>query len=239
MVLNNAAAQKQTSDVQQVWLSYFNQTRFSEKWGIWADASLRTKEEWVSDFSQALGRIGLTYYLTNNTKLTAAYGYVHHFPAENHPGVAMPEHRPWQQIQWHNNKPNLRLMQWVRLEERFRRKIAAPDQLGEGYNFNYRVRHNFLLAFPLSKRPFAPGTFSGVLNNEVHLNFGEAITFNTFDQNRLFVGFFYHVNNHDQIQAGYMDLFQQLAAGNRYRHVHTARISYFHNLDLRPASNKK
>lgn len=228
-----AKAQKQTTQVQQTWLNYFNQTRFSDRWGMWADISLRSKDDWVSDISMLLTRVGATYYVTNNTKLTAGYAYVHHFPGDNHPEVAMPEHRPWQQVQWHHNKPKLRLMQWIRLEERFRRRIAAPDKLGEGYNFNYRVRYNMLLAVPLARKSFAPRTFSGVLNNEVHVNFGRQITFNTFDQNRFFAGFFYHVNQHDQIQAGYMNLYQQLAAGNRYRSVHTARISYFHTLDLR------
>lgn len=229
-------AQKQTSHVQQVWLNYFNQTRFSERWGMWADISFRSKEDWVSEMSQLLGRVGATYYLGNNTKLTAGYAYVHHFPGDNHPEIAMPEHRPWQQVQWHTNKSNFRLMQWVRLEERFRRRIAAPDKLGEGYNFNYRVRYNMLLAIPLSRKPFAPGTFSGVLNNETHFNLGRQIVYNSFDQNRLFAGVFYHVNKHDQVQAGYMNLYQQLAAGNRYRSVHTARISYFHTLDLRGSS---
>lgn len=239
LLCHNSKAQKTTTNVAQTWLNYFNQTRFSDRWGLWFDASLRTKEELVTDLSQLLTRVGLTYYITNNTKVTAGYSYVHHYPADNHPGVAMPEHRPWQQVQWHNNQPKLRIMQWVRLEERYRKKIIAPDELGAGYNFNYRVRQNFLLAFPLSRKSFSPGTFSGVLNNEVHLNFGKAITYNTFDQNRLFVGVFYHVNAHDQLQAGYMNLFQQLAAGNQYRMVHTARLSYFHNLDLRSGKQKQ
>lgn len=227
------AAQKQTTEMEQTWLNYANQTRFSDRWGLWSDVSLRTKQDWVNDFSQIIGRLGLTYYLSNQTKFTAGYAYVHHFPADAHPGVAQPEHRPWQQVQWHNNKPNLRLMQWVRLEERFRRKIKSEEERAEGYNFNYRVRYNLMLAWPLSQRAFEPGTFSAVANNEVLLNFGKEIVYNTFDQNRLFFGFFYHVNKHDQLQAGYMNLYQQLPAGSRYRTVHTARITYFHNLDLR------
>jgi hypothetical protein len=200
---------------------------------MWLDGSARTREDWLSAWSQVLGRVGATYYINNNVKLTAAYAYVHSYPAAPHTGVARPEHRPWQQIQWHNNKPNLRVMQWVRLEERFRRKIAAPDQLGEGHDFNYRVRQNILLLFPLSKKPFEAGTLSAIANNEVFLNFGKEIVLNTFDQNRLFFGLAYHVNAHDQVHAGYMNLYQQQPSGSQYRMVHTARISYFHNLDLR------
>lgn len=226
-------AQKQTAYTEQAWLGYFNQTRFSNKWGLWTDIQLRTKEEFFTNFSQALGRVGLTYYLTDNTKLTAGYAYINHFPSDNHKNISQPEHRPWQQIQWHTRNPKVRLMQWIRLEERFRRKIRNDDELAEGHHFNWRVRYNFFAAFPLAKKAFAPKTWSFVLNDELHINAGKEIVYNYFDQNRFFAGFSYHLNAHDNIQIGYMNLFQQLGAGNRYRSIHVARIFYFHNLDLR------
>lgn len=226
---------KQTTSINQVWTGYFNQTRFNTKWGLWADVHLRTKENLFTDFSQAIGRVGLTYYLTDDVKLTAGYAYINHFPAENHKNISQPEHRPWQQIQWHTRYNKLRLMQWFRLEERFRRKILNDDALAHGYNFNYKLRYNFFAQFPLSKKRFQPNTLSAVVNNEVHVNFGKQIVNNYFDQNRFFLGFNYHINKHDNLQFGYMNLFQQLAAGNRYRSLHVARLFYFHNLDLRRA----
>src|SRR5688572_11050952 len=57
------AQTKQTESVQQVWLGYFNQTRFNNKWGLWADLHLRSKEDFVTDVSQSIIRLGLTYYL--------------------------------------------------------------------------------------------------------------------------------------------------------------------------------
>src|SRR5688572_16955883 len=53
---------KQTETVQQTWFGYFNQTRFSNKWGTWTDIHLRTKEDFVSGISQSILRLGLTYY---------------------------------------------------------------------------------------------------------------------------------------------------------------------------------
>ena len=225
--------QKQTQVVNQAWFGYFNQTRFSNKWGLWTDLHLRTKEDFFTNFSQNILRTGLTYYLNDDTKLTAGYAYVTHFPADNHKNISQPEHRPWQQIQWHSRFSKLRLMQWFRLEERFRRKILNDDELAEGYNFNFKLRYNFFFMFPLSKQKFLPNTVSAVVNNEVHVNFGKQIVYNYFDQNRFFLGFAYHVNNHDNVQLGYMNVFQQLPAGNRYRSIHVARLFYFHNLDLR------
>jgi Protein of unknown function (DUF2490) len=229
-------AQKQTQTVNQVWTAYFNQTRISEKWGTWADIHLRTKEDFFTNFSQGIVRLGLTYYLTDDAKITTGYAFVNHFPADNHKNISQPEHRPWQQVQWHNRYTKIRLMQWFRLEERWRRKIAADGTLAQGNNFNFRIRYNFFSLIPLSKKRFQPKTLSFVVNDELHVNFGRQIVNNYFDQNRFFLGFNFHVNKHDNLQLGYMNLFQQLAAGNQYRSLHVARIFYFHNLDLRKST---
>jgi hypothetical protein len=227
------AQTKTTTSVQQVWFGYFNQTRFSNKWGLWTDLHLRTREDFFDHLSQGIIRVGLTYYLHDEVKLTAGYAYITHFPADNHANISQPEHRPWQQIQWHSRYTKLRLMQWFRLEERYRRKILNNDQLADGYNFNFRLRYNIFARFPLSKKYFQPKTFSFITNNEIHINFGKEIVYNYFDQNRFFLGFAWHANKTDDLQLGYMNVFQQLPAGNRYRSIHTARLFYFHNLDLR------
>jgi len=235
MVMTNIgiAQIKQTQQLQQIWMGYFNQTRFSNKWGAWAETQLRTKEDFFTDLSTLILRFGLTYYLSDDAKLTAGYAFVNHFPGDNHKGISQPEHRPWQQFQWHTKYPRLRLMQWFRLEERFRRKIKDDDELAEGYNFNWRFRYNFLAQFPLSKKRFQPKTLSFIVNDEVHINFGKEIVNNYFDQNRFFLGFAYHVNTRDNIQFGYMNVFQQLSAGNQYKSIDVIRLSYFHNPDLR------
>ena len=231
---------KQTTNAEQLWLGYFNQTRFSRHWGTWVDLHLRTKENFFTNFSQGIIRAGLTYYITDDAKLTTGYAFVNHFPADNHSNISRPEHRPWQQIQWHSRFPKLRLMQWFRLEERFRRKIKSNDELASGYDFNFRLRYNILSQFPLNKKRFQPRTASLVFSNETFVNFGKQIVNNYFDQNRFFAGIHYHVNKNDNLQAGYMNVFQQLPAGNVYRSVHAARVFYFHNLDWRkPAAPKK
>lgn len=155
------------------------------------------------------------------------------FPADNHSKVTQPEHRPWQQLQWHTVYPKVRTMQWVRLEERLRRNILNDSTLADGSSFNFRARYNFLLQVPLTKAKIKAGDFSFILNNEVHLNFGHNIVYNTFDQNRFFIGFAYHVNATDNIQFGYMNVFQQLASVNNYRSLNVGRVFYFHNIDWR------
>ena len=225
--------QKQTTHVQQVWLGYVNQARLSDHWGTWLDLHLRTKEDFVTDLSTSIVRGGITYFAHDKLRFTAGYAFVNFFPADDHPGVSQPEHRPWQQVNWSNTGKRSRVVNSIRLEERFRKKIKNADELADGYNFNYRVRYNTMLLLPLSRRAFASNTLSFTANNEVHINFGKQIVYNYFDQNRLLLGFAYHVNSSDYLQFGYMNLFQQLSSGNKYRMLHVARAYYYHNLDLR------
>lgn len=225
--------QKQTTNVTQAWFGYLNQTRFSDKWGFWLDAHLRTKEKLATNFSTSILRLGLTYYLANNARLTVGYGWINNFPGDIHPGVLRPEHRPWQQFQWLTKYSWLRTSQYVRLEERFRRKVLNASTLDDGYNFNYRVRYNLLLTIPLGKLEGPASKWSAVVNNELMINFGKEVVNNYFDQNRFFVGLALQTTPSDNIQFGYLKVFQQQAAGNRYRSISAPRIYYTHNLDLR------
>ena len=211
---------------------YFNQTRFSDKWGAWVDIQLRTREDFVDHISTSLNRFGLTYYINDNVKLTAGYAYVVGYP-EGTRTVAVPEHRPWQQVQWHTNYGKKKMMQWVRLDERYRRKLLNQSTLADDYSFNYRIRYNLFYDIPLSAKGIVPKTWSFVVNDEVHINFGKQIVNNTFDQNRFYLGFKYQISPHTNFQVGYMNVFIQQPSGNQYRSLHVPRLFYFQNLDLR------
>ncbi|HMO62835.1 MAG TPA: DUF2490 domain-containing protein [Ferruginibacter sp.] len=224
---------KQTETISRSWIGYFNQTRFSNKWGIWAEAQLRTKEDFVEGLSQGLVRAGLTYYISDAAKLTAGYAYVNDFPASGHRNISVPEHRPWQQLQWHTKYGHKRMMQWFRLEQRFKRRVKNDDELSEDYVFTWRARYNFWYDIPLSKKGIVANSWSVILNDEVHINFGKNIVHNYFDQNRLFVGFKYQFTENTNLQFGYMYLFQQLSVPNSYRNTNTVRAYFFQNIDAR------
>ncbi len=230
---SSMAQVKSTASIQQIWTGVFNQTRLSSKWGLWADLHLRTKENFTDNFSQSIIRVGITYYVNDDNKFTAGYAKVSLYPGDNHKKITQPEHRPWQQFQWHNKFSKTRLMQWIRLEERYRRKIVNDSTLGAGYSFNFRLRYNIWYDIPLTKKGVVPKSWSFVVNDEVHVNFGKQIVYNYFDQNRFFLGFKYQFAANNNIQFGYMNLFQQLSAGNSYKSIHAGRVFYFHNLDPR------
>ncbi len=224
---------KTTANLNQLWFGYFNQTRFNNQWGMWVDLHLRTKDDFVNNFTQSIARVGLTYYLTDVTKFTVGYAYVTNYAGDNHKNISQPEHRIWQQVQWHTRYGKTRMMQWIRLEEKFKHKILNDNALANGYNFNYKLRYNLWYEIPFTKKEITPGNLSFIVNDEIHINFGKQIINNYFDQNRFFVGLKLQTNKHDNLQFGYMNLFQQLAAGNSYKNINALRFFYFHNLDLR------
>ncbi len=226
-----------TQDEEQLWTGYFNQTRLTDKWGIWFDAHFRSTEHFVKEPSKAIGRIGVMYYLNDDLKFTNAYAFINHFPEEGHANISQPEHRIWHQLQLHTKYGKVRTMQWVRLEERFRRKIKNDNELADGYRFDERIRYNFMLNIPLNKKGIVPKSFSAILNDEVMVNLSKNNVNNIFDQNRFFVGLAYNFNAHSNLQFGYMNVYQQLAAGNKYKNINAIRVFFFQNLDFRKKQN--
>jgi len=195
-------AQKTYTYNDQVWLSYFNQSRISKKWGIWFDASLRTRNQLVHHFSQGIVRAGATRIINENRRFTAGYAYMHHFANSAHPLTDRPEHRPFEMIQWQKQFNNWRVVQTGRLEQRFRHRIKDGD-LGEGYNFNYRARYALAVTRALSEHSFEAGSVSLQFGGELFGNFGKEIVHNQFDQLRLKAGFNYHVYNPTVFNLGY------------------------------------
>jgi hypothetical protein len=95
-----------------------------------------------------------------------------------------------------------------------------------------------MLNLPLSKKGIVPKTFFVAINNEIFVNLSRKIVYNTFDQNRFFAGLSYQTGAHSNLQLGYMNVYQQLGAGNRYRSFDTIRLFYFQNLDVRKNASK-
>ena len=233
--LKGVTQSKQIQSVNQIWVGVFNQTRLSNRWGTWTDLHLRTKESLVNNFSNSIVRLGLTYYANDVTKLTAGVAFVSIYPADAHKMITQPEFRPWQQVQWNTKYGKKKMMQWLRLEERFKRKILNDSTLADGNDFNFKLRYNFWYDLPLTKKGIVPKGVSFVVNDEVHVNFGKQVVLNYFDQNRFFVGLKYQISEQGNVQFGYMNMFQQLSSGNKYRNINAIRLFYFQNLDLRKA----
>lgn len=223
--------EKDIEDREQLWVGYFNQTRLSTKFGLWADVHYRMTGNFVDRPFQFLFRPAVTYFVKDNLRINVGYALVSHFPGKGL-NTTRYEHRPWQQIWWNQKYPGLTTLQSLRLEQRFNEKVVA-DVKQDGYNYNFRVRYNFSFFIPLTGKEIKAKTPFAALTNEVFLNFGERVVYNTFDQNRLFAGIGYQFTSHLNAQLGYMNVYQQEASGSNYYSTHAIRLFVFHTIDLR------
>lgn len=228
---NPLFAQKDIECDEQTWVGYFNQTRITNKSGFWLDVHFRFADDFTGRLGQSIFRPGYIYFLSDQARLSAGYAYVTAYSATDEtPDI--PEHRPWQQIQWYDKRKHFTMMQYVRLEERFRRSVEGTE-LSDDYAFNYRVRYNISFTIPLNGKSVDPKTPFIFVNDEVMINFGEEIVYNYFDQNRFFAGVGYQFTKHLNAQIGYLNVFQQRATGNQYNRIDAIRLFVFHTLDFR------
>jgi hypothetical protein len=212
---------------EMTWFGYFNQTRFTNKSGVWADIHVRLNDSFVRETHAYLGRLAYIFHINDRTRLSAGLAFQLQPGHNGAPDQFEP--RPWQQIQWFEKKKWFTMMQWIRLEQRFR-KTEGHDE----YAFStHRARYNVAFTIPILDKEVKPGLPFLFVNNEVFINLGKNVINNYFDQNRFFVGAGYQFTSHLNAQLGYMNVFQQLPAGNRYVKTDAVRLFVFHSIDLR------
>lgn len=217
---------------KQLWFGFVHQGRVHKHWGYWAEVQHRTKNQFASNLHTDIFRFGATYFATTDLRITVGYAAILHFPSLTNQAFVRPEHRPWQQIFYiyTNNKKNVRLTQYLRVEERFLRKTAG-EILADGYIFRQRFRYSAMVVVLFNKKEFKQGSVGLVLNNEVFINAYSSDKVKAFDQNRAFAGLSYNLTNALQLHLGYLNIFAFTPKGNEM--VHGLRLAAFHTLDLR------
>ena len=211
------AQQKAVVYEQQIWPGYNANIKFSKRWGIWLDGEIHTNDNYFNNFSQFTFRFAGTYFLKNNNKYTAGYGYTDYLPGEVQKNISIPEHFIWQQFQWFNNSSKHKLMQWIRAEEKWKENLLNDSTKASNYTNTYKLRYNIYYQLPLSKRVFDPKSLSIAFSDEIYLYYSPTLTNHVFDQNRIFIGFSYAVNKHDNFVFGYMNIQQQNSSATQWK----------------------
>ncbi len=224
------AQTRQVQYGQQTWLDYLNQNRYSKQWGSWIDLQLKLTDHYFNAVLASESTLGATYYTKNNLKIVGALTYVDQIHAGSNE-YHLAEYRPWQMVQLNTESPHSKFLQWLRLEERFK-QTTSNDAPTSNYDFTYRLRYYFLSQIPLTQHHYQKGSFSLVLSDEIYINYGKSIVYNTFDQNRISAGFYYYLNKDNIFQFGYTNVYQQLSAKNKFSNLDVLRVSIFNNINF-------
>jgi len=222
----------------QNWLTYAGRFKLSNKLDFMVESTLRSKENSINQVSQSLVLAGFFWNVSDFFKLAAGYQSISTQPATSKIKIAQPEYRPWQQIAFLSSFSSKKITQRLRLEERFRKVLLNDSTFAPETPFNFRFRYLFSAELPLGKKERILKNMSLVLSDELFIQAGKQVVYNYFDQNRITAALKYKINQGNSLQLGYINLFQQLPVGNKFRNFNILRLVYFQNLDLRKRKKK-
>ena len=217
---NQATAQKLINDQYQSWVSVNTTAKVYKNFSILADVHIR-RNKFFADRSFEFIRTAIQYNVDD--KLSFAIGYAHMWMAADNTTIKE-ENRMFEQVQYVSKFGKVILLQKVRNEQRWANPIVGVN------TFSDRVRILNSLTIPVFKNKYLPAI---ALADEVCVQFGRDIVYNTFDQNRWFVGIKQQVSKTISFDLGYMEVLQQKAAINSYDNNHTFRWFVYYQPDFR------
>ncbi len=224
-----AQTEKEINNQVQFWTSINSTWRLSDRWGVMGDFHIR-RDDFIKDPNFYFVRAGGVYWF--NDKMSVAGGAAALWlasPAFDGGFNYGLEKRLYQQLLWRSVNGRTKFLQRIRNEQRWH-EVLEPDGSVDRVRFSNRVRFLFsasIRVFEDEKKPRL------VLSDEILFHFGEEIVYNTFDQNRLFIGISQRFNKNWSYDFGYMALLQQKYSGYQYDLNHTIRLFFYLSPDLR------
>jgi len=210
----------------QTWISLNTVFQFSNHWSGLADLHIR-RSNVVIDPSFNFIRFGARYGFNSNLKISAGYAHLWLARDENWT-LYLNENRIYQELILADTYSKFSGLFRIRTEQRFFNNVQDGASLQDEFFIN-RIRFLFSISIPFKEG----GKTSFLVADEIHLNFGQEVVFNTFDQNRFTIGIKQKINKSWSFDCGYMLVYQQLPSGINYNLNHTFRLFFYGNFDLR------
>jgi hypothetical protein len=215
---------KEVNQQLQTWVSLNTVTKFSDHWGIVADVHIRENGFFESNNFYFL-RGGLSYMPNASVTLTGGYAHMWLAPSKDGWSTYADENRIYQQVQLNTKIGKVSVVQRLRNEQRWQEKMANDEPTGD-WRFTDRVRYLASFTIPIFTNKKLP---SLVLADELLIHFGKEVIYNTFDQNRIFIGIRQSINPKLSYDFGYMNVYQQKYSGYQYDMNHTMRLFFYMN----------
>lgn len=221
LLLGQTPPEKTINRQTQSWISLNTNFKVATHWAVLADFHIR-RNDFVSEDSFYLVRAGVGYL--TNAKVQLVLGYAHLWLAPSKPewNTFAGENRVYQQLQWNTKIGSVALVQRIRNEQRWQDKITNDAK--SGIRFSGRLRYLLSGTLPVFKKKTWPAL---VVSDEILINFGNQIVYNTFDQNRFFVGIKQQISPELSYDLGYMNVWQQKSSGFQYDSNQTLRLFFY------------
>ena len=221
--------ERQTYENTQFWTSVNGTLRLSQRWGMISDVHIR-RDNFIRDPNFYFLRLGGAYWINDQFSLAGGIAALW-LATDTDVGTEFAlERRTYQQILWRAEMKKVVFLQRVRIEQRWHEVLDPTDGSVDRIRFSNRFRFLFSASFQIfnnSKWPRA------VISDEILFHVGNEIVLNTFDQNRLFLGFNQRLGKNWTVDYGYMMVYQQRYSGFEYDLNHTIRLFFYFTPDFR------
>ena len=118
---------KQIKNINQVWAGYYNSIIINEKWSVNSDVQFRTKD-WFDHNSQAIIRTGLVRKINEKINVTVGLAHFRFYLTDV---VTRGEWRPWEEISQTDKFKKLKIIQRLRIEQRFNQKTKNGEPIND------------------------------------------------------------------------------------------------------------
>jgi len=230
------SAQEVSKDIEvntHFWVSTNNVFQITDRWAILNDIHVR-RTDFVKNPSFYFLRFGAQYRLREGHKLAGGYAHLWLERSDGNWDQFLNENRIYQQYSIAHAFPKINFLFRVRNEQRFFNNVVNRESVGDTYMVN-RFRLLLSLGVPFSEN----SATQLIIADEIHLNFGESIVYNTFNQNRFTIGIKHRISEMWSVDFGYMMVYQQFPSGVDYNLNHTLRLFFYGRFDLRRDASKK
>lgn len=159
------------------------------------------RTNFLNDWEQIMIRPSLNYQLNDNLKFSLGYTHSRNYSFSNY---SIPENlledNIWQQALFGFDFGKVEFKNRFRIEERFREYIdESNDQPAGSRNYSNRLRYRFITVLPL----YPKLGISAVLYDEIFFGFRKMQEINTPDQNWVYIGLQYPLNDNLKLSSGY------------------------------------
>ncbi|MGL2995146.1 DUF2490 domain-containing protein [Flavobacterium sp. TSSA_36] len=213
-----------------LWTRYYNQLTLNNKWSVHTEFDNRVFLKPIAE-NLFVFRIQGRYKINSAVEVGSGFTYFSVYtqdPNKNF-GFEIPEYRGQQDITYKKNYNKITINQRFQIEERFIHN-ASKTKLLEGTTFNWRFRYRLQAEYPVWEKQNK--YLKAIVYDEILINAGKNIVYNTFDQNRIYGALQYGFNKNIAVELGYLKSFQQRPSGIDYFDRDIIRLSVFHKIHL-------
>ena len=229
LTLAQTFQEKNVNHNAHFWTSVNSTMRLSDHWGVIGDFHLR-RANFLADPSFYFLRIGGGYWINDQFSFAGGGALLWlATPTEAGTKFAL-EKRIYQQALWRAKISRVTFLQRIRIEQRWHEVLDNTDGSVDRVRFSNRFRFLMSAKIRAFNNPKMP---QPVIANEIHFHVGKEIVYNTFDQNRIFLGINQRLGSDWSFDLGYMMVYQQLYSGTDYNMNHTLRFFFYFTPDFR------